>query len=753
VGVAATLGGAHPVVLASAAFAALLVPILPSPRPHALRWAAVSGRLVFLAALLAGAAQARAHVRATQRDCRSSMPDGTQLDVRGVVVTEPQWGRVRVDVQDGLPDRCHVELSVRLVPGPDAPKAGESVRVLGIWRANPQGKIPDWAGELEALLVEQGMGSGARGLTRWRVDVARRIREVFPRHAALVSALVLARKNGLDADVRDDFARSGTAHLLAISGFHVAVVAGLLLAALRTAGFGRRLTAVAAALGVWGYVGFIGAPDAAVRAAVLLTFVAAGRCLGRPVHSGGALSTAFLVLLALDPAALLRPGFQLSFAGAAGLVIGAGTLEARFDRWMPGSRWRSLRSAVAAGVSATVATMPVAAWHFDRISLMGVPATLVGTPLVAVAIPGIFTAFALHLALPAAGAFLAGGVDVLLGVLVSVMDAAAALPFAVVRADRATLVTILIGMAVTRVLVFGARPLRVRYRAAGAAVGIVAVLSASPVIRAVASSGSVEVRILDVGQGDAIAILSPAGRWVLVDAGPGLPPNREDPYDLDVVRALRRAGVRRLEMLVLTHPDLDHIGGAPPIFETLEVASVGDPGRGRGTGPYLDALRAAEAEPASWVALERGDHLEIDGVTLDVLHPIADIPGDADPNDMSVVLLLRYGLFTALLTGDAPARVEEAVGADVGHVDLLKVAHHGSRTSSSERFLREVRPSVSVISAGLRNRYGHPHAEVEARIRRHSEQTLRTDRAGAVRLVARRDGTWDVEAEHERNPN
>jgi len=749
VGVAATLGGAHPVVLASAALAALLVPVFPSWRPAAARHAGVASRLIVLSALFAGAAQAGAHRQATARDCRSSLREGTRLDLRGVVLADPRWGRIRVHVEAGLPDRCRVEMRVRLPRESDVAVAGASIRAAGVWRADPRSKVPARAGELEARVVERWSGSGARGLAGWRIGVARRVEEIFPRHAALVSALVLARKEGLDVDVREDFARSGTAHLLAISGFHVAVVAGLLLAALRVVGLGRRTASGTAALGVWGYVAFIGAPDAAVRAAVLLSFIAVGRCLGRPVHSGGALSTAFLVLLSFDPGALLRPGFQLSFAGAAGLVVGARKLEARLGRWCPGRGWAPARSAVAAGVSATLATMPIAAWHFDRVSLVGIPATLVGTPLVAAVIPGIFSSFALHLVWPAAGTFLAGGVEVVLGVLISVMKAAASLPFAVVHADRGTLLAALAGVGVARTLVLGARPLGIRYRVAGAVLGIAAVMATVPVVRGVVSSGSVEVRILDVGQGDAIAVRSPAGRWVLVDAGPGLPQNRGDPYGLQVVRTLRRAGGRRLEMLILTHPDLDHIGGSAPILQAFEVASVGDPGRGRGTEPYLHALRAATEEPAQWFALKRGDRLEFDGVTLDVLHPAVETPSDVDPNDTSVVLLLRYGLFTALLTGDAPARVEEAIGADVGPVDLLKVAHHGSRTSSSESFLQEIRPSLSVISAGSRNRYGHPHPEVEKRILLYSGQTLRTDRVGAVQVVARRDGTWEVEAERE----
>ena len=748
---AVVLLGAHPVVLASAVLAALLVPILPSNRPPTSGLRAATSRLVVAIVLLAGAAQGGAHLRGTGRDCRLNLPDGMALDVEGVVLTEPRWGRTVVEVGTGLPGDCRVPLRVRL-NGADPGPPGGSVRIAGTWRVNHGAFLPDYAGEIEAGLAEPRDGTGVGGLVGWRVGVARRVEEIFPRHASLVSALVLARKDGLDTEVRESFARSGTAHLLAISGFHVAVVAGLLLASLRSLGVGRRGATVVSALGVWAYVAFIGAPDAAVRAAVLLSCVAMGRCLGRPIHAGGVLATAFVALLAIDPGGLMRPGFQLSFAGALGLVVGAQRLESALERWIPGGAWASLRSALGAGVAATLATMPIVAWHFDQVSLVGVPATLAGTPLVAAAIPGIFVAFLLDLVLPSAGVFLAGGVEGLLDVLVLVMDTASSLPFAVAHPNRATLLTAGTGVAVARVVSLGDRPVRTAYRIASLASGAGVALLMTPVLSSVTSSGSVEVRILDVGQGDAIAVRSATGRWILVDTGPGGPGRASDPFASAVVRSLRRAGIRRLDFVVLTHPDLDHIGGAGPILETLDVAVIGDPGRGRGTEPYLDALRFAHSEPATWHRLTRGDRFEIDGMTLDVLHPSATTPPDVDPNDASVVLLLRFGLFTALLTGDAPAHVEEAIGKEVGPIDLLKVGHHGSRTSSSSAFLESVRPSISVISVGRNNRYGHPHPEVEERILRYSSLTFRTDRDGAVQVIARRDGTWETAAERGENP-
>lgn len=742
-GVAAVLAGAPPLLWALLPLTALLLPIPTSDRPDPRRGAA--RRLVLVAALAAGAGQAGAQRRSAGRDCRFGLADGIPLDLRGVMRSEVRFGRGELDVRDGLPGGCRVTVRVRMPGEGEPPAAGEPVRVLGAWRVDPvRPDDPARAGEVDAERVEPAADVSGGRVSRWRAGVVRRVREVFPRRAALVSALVLARKEGLDPALRDAFARSGTAHLLAISGFHVGVVAALLLAALRTAGVGRRSGAAAAALGVWAYVAFIGAPDAAVRAAVLLSLVAVARCAGRPLHAGGALSTAFLVLLVADPAALGRPGFQLSFAGAAGLVLGARPLEAALERRVPARRWRSLRSAVAAGAAATLATAPIAAWHFDRVALVGIPATLVGTPLVATAIPGIFAAMAVHALHPAAGAFLAGGVELLLDGLVAAMNGAAALPFAALHVDRPLLVAGAAGLALIAVTVPSFRDVRASCRLGILGAGAATAVLCAPVVRGVVGSGTVEVRVLDVGQGDAVAIRSPAGRWILVDTGPEGLPGREDPRTLPVVRAMGRAGTRRLEALVLTHAHLDHIGGAGPLLEALDVAAVADPGWPSGSDPYVDLLREAAAEHLPWVSLEAGDRLDLDGVSLRTLYAGGKLPPDADPNATSVVLLLRFGLFTALLTGDAPASVEEELAGEVGPLDLLKVGHHGSRTSSSPAFLEETHPGLAVISAGRRNRFGHPHPEVLERLLRRSGAVLRTDRDGTVRVVGRRDGSWEV---------
>ncbi|HZD03818.1 MAG TPA: ComEC/Rec2 family competence protein, partial [Longimicrobiales bacterium] len=290
----------------------------------------------------------------------------------------------------------------------------------------------------------------------------------------------------------------------------------------------------------------------------------------------------------------------------------------------------------------------------------------------------------------------------------------------------------------------GLREVRWPHRLGVLGAGAAAAVLCAPVVGGVVGSGTVEVRVLDVGQGDAVAIRSPAGRWILVDTGPEGFSDRPDPHALPLVRELGRAGVRRVEVLVLTHAHLDHIGGAPAVMATMGVAAVADPGWPSGSDPYVDLLRSAAGSDVPWVALAAGDRLELDGVSLRVVYAGGELPPDADPNATSVVLLLHFGLFSALLTGDAPASVEEELAGEVGPLDLLKVAHHGSRTSSSAAFLRQVHPGVAVISAGRRNRFGHPHPEVLERLRRQSGSVFRTDRDGPVSVVGHRDGRWEV---------
>ncbi len=705
-------------------------------------------------AVLAGSLSTHAQRRAMGSDCRLHLTDGAAGPVTGWFEGATGTGARPFRLVRGL----NCEGSVRAFQrGSDAAlPAGTPVRAIGSWQRAAHAVVaaPASAGTLlltdvrpdESVSPSRFAGAGAR--LRGRIES--RMRDLMPETWPLASALILARKEALDPTVREAFAIAGIAHLLAISGFHVGVVALLVSVIVRGVGAGpRRAPAYSAAI-TWLYIGLIGFPDAATRAALIFTFVAAARLRARPAGALGAIASAGIILFLLDPSVLSRPGFQLSFAGALGLVILRPPLRRGLDAHSFGLVPPALKDAVAAGVGATLATMPFVAFHFGRISVVGVPATLVATPLVSAAIPGLLAATGISWISPPLAHFLAGGTDVLLRSLEAFARFCASSTWVSVWVGDAALIGSLVGglggLIGMRFLAVG---LRGWARWLTLAVWAAAGAGVAPLVERGAGAGTLEIVFLDVGQGDALAIRSPGGRWILVDTGP-----RGQTYDAGarvVLPYLRRRGVARIEALVLTHPDLDHIGGAEAVVQALDVGYVADPFQATGRDAYVGVLEAASRNGVPWLEARRDVSITLDGVEVSVLHPGGPTTvsySGTDSNAKSVVLLVRYGEFEALLTGDAPVEVEEAILDDLpSELEVLKVGHHGSNTSTSPLLLAQTSPELAVISVGARNRYGHPHAEVVSRILESGGRVLRTDQSGDIVIRARRSGLHEVRTE------
>ncbi len=607
-----------------------------------------------------------------------------------------------------------------------------------------------WAGYLRvdsAGVAPGGRSSQWRGvrerITTWVRSSAERL---YPETSSLVLALVWARKDGLDRSVREAFSRAGVAHLLAISGFHVGVVAGVLFLLLGLMGGTQTFRFVASGIGVWIYVVTIGLPDAASRAAVLLSLLTVGRIANRAVHPLGALATAFLGLLLFDPGALTRPGFQLSFAGATGLVLGYRPISEGLDRLFRKRIPSGLLGGIGAGAAATLATLPLVAWHFGRISLVGIPVTLLATPLIVLAIPGIFLSLLLLALGPGPASVVASGVEVVLLVLLEIVQRASALPMASLWVPHNLVLLGTGALAVVGVLALSVPGMMRGPRGRILFLSGVTVFFLGPPGLLLLERGSLELVVLDVGQGDASLIRSPGGRWILVDAGPsGL---GYDAGEQTVVPFLRGRGVSELEFMILTHPDMDHVGGASSVLEEMDVGAVLDPGMPAGTEAFLGALETARARGIPWRVLQAGDSINLDGMVLRVLAPEGEGEGREEDgaNRASIVLEVRFGAFSALLTGDAPAESETRFLPRTlsPRINVLKVGHHGSSTSTSPGLLRRINPEVALISVGRRNRFGHPTAEVISRLRNGGTRIFRTDQVGALVVRAQEDGRFSV---------
>lgn len=698
------------------------------------------------------------------RDCRLTLPDGHRSEVVGRFLARPDPERaIPFRVEEGFPDRCRGSVRALWPRGVSVPPTGTRIRVPARWEARdfPEAGRAEWAGRLRLEAGAETLPAGGDLFGRiigLRGRVADRIFALWGPRAPMVEALVLARREHLDPELRGAFGLSGTAHLLAISGFHVGVVAGLLLTLLRIAGLRPRPAGVGAALGSWIYVLGIGAPDAALRASVLLTLLALARLRGTPVVSVGTLSSAFLLLLLIDPRALGSVGFQLSFAGTWGLVALRRPIEEWMDRgWRTvghrpprrrpgagaGERWlRGSSEGVVAGIAATLPTLPLLAWHFDRVSLVGIPATLAVAPGVALAIPGVAVSLLASMPVFGLGSFLAGGVGLILAGVEWGVRIAAALPGASVWVSRPVLLS---GGGAALATVLLLRPLAGRIRRmARTALGVVVGVGVTLLLPVFPLGSTLDVHMIDVGQGDALLLRLPSGRWIGVDTGPAS--ENWDAGERRVVPYMRRHGVRALDLLVLSHPHLDHIGGTGAILDAVEVRALLDPAIAVPSRPYLELLRQARDSGVPLRPAVAGISFRDGDVEFSVLHPV---PGEwsgpgGDPNDLSIILLVVWGRSSILLTGDAYVSAERSVLESLPRLTGLKVGHHGSRTSTSVDLLARTRPEWALIPAGDGNRFGHPHPEVVERLEAHGVRILRTDRDGTIRLRLRRDGRTEI---------
>jgi competence protein ComEC len=490
------------------------------------------------------------------------------------------------------------------------------------------------------------------------------------------------------------------------------------------------------------YVAVIGAPLPAVRAAAMLGALSLSRAVQRPTSPWAVLAMGVGLPL-LAPASVQDLGYQLSAAGMVALVC-AGALAKRWS-FFSVVGWRgSLYRGLLTSVAATLLTAPLVAATFGRVSLVAPISNLVAVPVMAVLQPMLFLAMLL-LPVPAAAQFVADAAAPLLFAFDAIAARAAGLPGAqvMVLADSTTMA--LAGVAAAALVVAAVSRFPGRSLAFAAACG--ALVAWRPLLP---RAGVAEVHVLDVGQGDAIAVRTAAGRWLLFDAGRAWPGGDEGRRQ--IVPYLARHG-GELVAFVLSHPHADHVGGAESTIGALRPTWYFDPGYAGESGPYRRSLIAARRSRTGWRRVRPRDSLVVDDVTVTFLAPDsawADSLGD--PNEASTVARVRIGDVTILLTGDAEAGEERWLlrhQRDLLDVDVLKVAHHGSNTSSTPEFLGAVTPRLAVVSVGTGNTYGHPNRGVMRSLAATGAVTLRTDLLGTV--VLRVDGARiEVDAAGER---
>jgi competence protein ComEC len=555
-------------------------------------------------------------------------------------------------------------------------------------------------------------------------------------YASIVAGELWGERGSLPPELRAEFQETGTVHILVTAGLHLGVVALVTLTLLRLAGLPRVATCACAIAVLWGYAAFSGFHLPAVRAATMISFALCAHAAGAASRSWNAYGAALLVFALVWPQDLASASFALSFSCVGAILLLGEYLEALLEQI---SLPAKVREALVLTAATQIGTWPLTASVFLLFSPYAVAANLLVVPVVGftMMLAGAQLIFA---ALPPLAQLFANVNSWLLAWIVAAVHALATLPHSTlaITPPRAWAIA-----AYDAALVAGVWLWRQHARTPALAITFIALtLVLAPPLRA---DTHLRITVLDVGQADGIVIQTPAGRTIVVDAGgrleraSGAASTAEEVGQRIVVPFLRRAGVRRIDALILSHPHGDHAGGAAPILrDGFSVGELADSGQQYGGYAYKDALQTAKADRVSLVYPRAGMVWRADnGVTLTFIGPsLPFIQSDNTINDNSIAFILQYEHFRMLFTGDAGVAAEQRFlneGIDL-RADVLKVGHHGSAYSSSPAFIGAVQPKYAIISVGRHNMFGHPAPSTIETLQRLGVRVYRTDQNGAVSI-------------------
>jgi competence protein ComEC len=729
-------------------------------------------RLALMAAALvcAGTLAGAWRTEAIDHSAAAAGPPGTLVAGRAVLLEHPRSSRfgssavIRM-VTGRAAGAKLLARSTGSLRWPAGGAPGAIVRVSGASALPVNGPGFDWRAHLrrQGITFELPLDSLTptgehRGGLAGVVDSMRRRAEVAlgarlsTDESALARGMVLGQDEAIDELERNDFQRSGLAHVLAVSGQNVMLLCALALPLLGLLGTGPRAR-VAVMLGLIAvYVPLAGAGPSLQRAGIMgaagLVAVAAGRASSRWY----ALELAVVGTLLLNPRVAGEPGWQLSFAAVAGILLLARPLQ-RTLRGLP----RVLAEGIAIALAATIATAPLIGHSFGSVSVAGVVANLVALPLVAPIMWVGMVQVALAQAavvVPAVGVVidLLGLLDgVLLGLLRAVVRAFADAPGASVVLPLRPRAAVPLAYALIGLAILGIRRLarraeprvssgaaawrRMRSRRRVAAVAIAGALAAVGwrfATQPSAPPGRLTVSFLDVGQGDATLIQDGHGASVLFDGGP--PEGR-------VYRSLRAAGVSHLDLVVATHQSRDHQGGLHEVIERIPTDLMLENGYGTRDPDYHRLLAEADGRGIRQVAARAGQVLHVGRLSIEILGPAPPEPGEPppeDPNPIGLAAIVSEGDFDLWLSADAES--DAILNYPLRPVEAMKVSHHGSADPGLPEVLDRLQPQVAAIEVGEGNSYGHPTPETLAALRAKVPNVYRTDQDGTVTLTVDGNG-------------
>ncbi|HBZ86202.1 MAG TPA: DNA internalization-related competence protein ComEC/Rec2 [Candidatus Edwardsbacteria bacterium] len=631
-------------------------------------------------------------------------------------------------------------------PEESRPEYGDVLTVEGIWRKAAERRNPGGCDYRRYLERQEVSGiftasrhriiSHSRGnivVSGLIIPLRRYVRVTIERYlggdpGSLLAGLLLGERYNLSRPVREAFSDTGTAHVLAVSGLHAALMAFIIFIILRLLQLPKRAASLGTAAGLAIYTLLAGASPSIVRSSIMVGAVLLGGLFERRGNGLNMLGLAGLLILAFWPDAAWDIGFQLSFAATAGILILTRPIESLlFRTWGSALARKWILTPLAVSLAAQIFTAPLLAWYFHRIPLISLVANLVVVPLT-----GLILALALAMVLLN-----------LLGGWVSWPIAASAYLFSKIMLESVSFFSRLKLGTINwptvswpqLALYAGICLLPFLWRRAGkprlAAISVV--MAAAAVLvwqQALARPAGLRVTFLDVGQGDCALVEMPNGARYLIDAGL-CTPTRDSGRDV-ILPFLRARGITRLDNVVISHSDADHCGGLSYLLDHLDIRNLVISDHPSSQPMFNRALEQARTGNVPLQAVSGYDTLCGIWPARGFLYSREDLTPNG--NESSLILYLQYGRTNILFVGDMGPELEDILLQKglLGRCRVLKVPHHGARPNNPEELAEIIRPELAVISVGEDNRFGHPAREAVENYTAIGSTVYRTDLCGAV---------------------
>jgi competence protein ComEC len=595
------------------------------------------------------------------------------------------------------------------------------------------------------IIKNDAIFSGICSIDHWRYDIRQWLINESTR-PGLFAGLAIGDRSLISQETRDSFHQAGLAHLLAISGQHLGLIALLLTIIFRVAFSAlafvsvrvphQKIAWIFSLAGTFFYVALAGYPLSAQRAFIILTVFVMTHCLDRMQNIFHGLSLAALIIVIADPASLFTLSFQLSFLAV--LSIG---LFLKGQRQKKRARWLSL---VQISCVVTLFTAPLLAYSFSSIPLIGVATNLFAIPFLGfVILPTIALTLAGYFFVPSAAEALMPFTDLLLSLFFNFAKIISEMNFIwSISISKSALVSCYIVMGL---YFFLRMPLFKKILITG--IGAL-ILFIPPYIYGHFFSGKqLHLTMFDVGQGDALLLEFPNKKNYLIDGGGFYIPRDKRRYTVSnvgqsvLLPLLRKKGLSSIDAIVLSHPHPDHYEGLLPIIDNYSIGKFYYNGNYFPDSSYRDLLNGLKENNVEMIIADRSlGSLQEGDVQIRWLNPPKE---ETNFNENSLVMRIDYGETCLLLTGDIEKKAEQKLVRDhLTSCDVLKVPHHGSRTSSTRPFLEKLKPRYALISAGRHNPFNHPHANVLKAYDDLGISVWRTDLNGAIRVTSDGEKIW-----------